>query len=391
MFKNFRTVFALFAILAFVLVSCKDNSTDPSNMPTITSINPAIINSNDIVTISGSNFGSERDTNYVLFNGIKAIEYTSWSSTEIKVKAPAGISSGNVKVLVDGNTSNNFAYTLPKPTAPLGVRATSIDSITVKIAFDRSLSEDTVIFKKYIITVNGDSVNERTKTELKEVNIDKLANGTKLVQGTEYTLGVYALYTNGEKSDAVTVVWSPADYLGLTDAEQPVRLYENASSFGSGLRIYDPETGKPLPLKVTTSKADWNVGIEVANDEVTFGSANNVWLDKTESTYPASIDIITMGFVNNLSDWTRSANLNTGFVYGENSINLDQTPIPDGSIGKNIVICCKIPTATAGQVNYAKILFKRGSNDKFLQGDSPNRYLECVISYQKVVNKPYAK
>jgi hypothetical protein len=78
-------------------------------------------------------------------------------------------------------------------------------------------------------------------------------------------------------------------------------------------------------------------------------------------------------------------------VYVEDKINLDQLDVPNGAPGDNVVICCKIPTQTQGVYNYAKILFKRGNDGKFLQGESPDRYVECVVSYQKVTNTPYAR
>ena len=40
--------------------------------------------------------------------------------------------------------------------------------------------------------------------------------------------------------------------------------------------------------------------------------------------------------------------------------------------------------------NYAKVLVKY-NNGSFLQGTSPNRYVEFEISYQKVTGVPYAK
>jgi hypothetical protein len=87
---------------------------------------------------------------------------------------------------------------------------------------------------------------------------------------------VFALYTNHEKSDTIFIEWSPAYRLNETDAEQPVRLYEGASDFGSGLMIFDPATLTPKVLKISTSKVDCNVAIQDIEDEVHFGSANSV-------------------------------------------------------------------------------------------------------------------
>jgi len=66
----------------------------------------------DIITISGSSFGLNRDTSFISFNNIKAIEYTSWNDTLIKVKVPAGTISGKVWVKTKELKSNEMAFKL---------------------------------------------------------------------------------------------------------------------------------------------------------------------------------------------------------------------------------------------------------------------------------------
>ncbi|MFC2130902.1 SUMF1/EgtB/PvdO family nonheme iron enzyme [Bacteroidota bacterium] len=58
------------------------------------------------VGIEGSNFGDERGSNFVTFNGIAAEEYTSWRDKKIVAIIPTGATSGDVIVYVDGLKSN---------------------------------------------------------------------------------------------------------------------------------------------------------------------------------------------------------------------------------------------------------------------------------------------
>lgn len=83
--------------------------------PTISSVNPTSGSVGQLVTITGTNFGSAQGTSTVTFNGVAATP-TSWSAASIAVPVPAGASSGNVVVTVGGTSSNGFAFTVT--TAP---------------------------------------------------------------------------------------------------------------------------------------------------------------------------------------------------------------------------------------------------------------------------------
>lgn len=82
--------------------------------PTITSISPNVVNIGDIITISGSNFGSSQGTSYVSFNNINGTDYLYWNDNQIKVKVPTGLSSGKVRVsvTVSGVKSNEVEITI---------------------------------------------------------------------------------------------------------------------------------------------------------------------------------------------------------------------------------------------------------------------------------------
>lgn len=92
-----------------------------SKMPKISSINPASVTSGTEIMIRGEYFGGNRGTNNVYFRGgdvlqgnyysLSAVDYPSWSDTEIRVRVPAGVNAdGAVSVIVDGRRSNEVEY-----------------------------------------------------------------------------------------------------------------------------------------------------------------------------------------------------------------------------------------------------------------------------------------
>jgi hypothetical protein len=63
------------------------------------------------VTISGSNFRSTQGSSTVTFNGTAATP-TSWNATSIVVPVPAGATTGNVVIVVLGQTSAGVLFTV---------------------------------------------------------------------------------------------------------------------------------------------------------------------------------------------------------------------------------------------------------------------------------------
>lgn len=94
------------------------------NSPTITSLSSSTGRVGDEITITGTNFEANRadGDSYVSFGSIQvsnAGDYTSWSSTQIKVLVPTNaLTLGDVSVTVGANTSSTKPFTvLPKITS----------------------------------------------------------------------------------------------------------------------------------------------------------------------------------------------------------------------------------------------------------------------------------
>lgn len=70
------------------------------------------------ITINGANFGSTRGSSTVKFNTATATSYASWSASQIKVKVPAGATTGQVKVITEQGTSNGVTFTVVNGGSP---------------------------------------------------------------------------------------------------------------------------------------------------------------------------------------------------------------------------------------------------------------------------------
>lgn len=97
----------------FVIVSCKkDNNTiqTPEPSPTVTTISPQAGPKNTVVTIMGTNFGTNTTALKVFFNGVQGTVQTA-TTTEITATVPAGAGSGVVKVEKNSAQVNGPIFT----------------------------------------------------------------------------------------------------------------------------------------------------------------------------------------------------------------------------------------------------------------------------------------
>lgn len=84
---------------------------DPEEV-VISSLTPNTGSIGSVATLTGTGFGTCRSRSVVSFNGVTAKDIVSWKDTEIKVKVPAGASTGNVTVTRDEMGSNGMKFTV---------------------------------------------------------------------------------------------------------------------------------------------------------------------------------------------------------------------------------------------------------------------------------------
>ncbi len=82
--------------------------------PSITTLSPNFGVIGVAVTITGANFGAAQGSTTVTFDGAPA-SVTSLSSTQIVTQVPAGATTGNVIVTVNGSASNGIFFTVMVP------------------------------------------------------------------------------------------------------------------------------------------------------------------------------------------------------------------------------------------------------------------------------------
>ena len=126
--------------------------------PTIASVNPASGPIGGTVTITGTNFGTAQGTSTVTFNGTVAT-VTSWTAASLTTKVPAGATTGNLVVTVDGVVSNGANFTVAPPPVIAGLNPTSAPvsgNVTITgTNFGTTQANSTVTFNGAVATVTS--------------------------------------------------------------------------------------------------------------------------------------------------------------------------------------------------------------------------------------------
>ena len=144
------------------MLGCK-KSTPPTpllTLPSISSISPSSGNAGTTVTITGSNFETTASDNTVKFNGMAAT-VTSASSTSLIVIAPAGGSTGTIRVSTSSGSVNGPTFTYLALQVPTIVSITPDSAsvgTTVTITgtnFKTTATDNTVKFNGVVATVTS--------------------------------------------------------------------------------------------------------------------------------------------------------------------------------------------------------------------------------------------
>ena len=85
--------------------------------PRISSVSPRTVQTNTVVTVSGSNFGSSRGSSSVRIGSvtIPSSAFTSWSSSRIRFRIPLNTPPGNLTVRTSEGTSNSIRLQITSP------------------------------------------------------------------------------------------------------------------------------------------------------------------------------------------------------------------------------------------------------------------------------------
>lgn len=270
-------------------------------------------------------------------------------------------------------TSDPSQILLPGP--PQNLRATAIDTATLKFKWD--VSADVGVVQRYVYTL----------TDSKYRVID---SGSVGPQTTEYIRSgleageVYRLTIWSESADTVgpkaSLSWSPALVFKTVNGD-PIKITPS----NPGLTFYDALLQAPKTSGMS-GITDWDVAIYFASD--------TLWLTPPKQ-YPPVVRDET--FDRNIlksvsfSDLVFVGVSSVDEMYGSQAFS---NGIFDGKVkdlknySQNVGFVLKIVSQT-GETRYAKILLKN-VNGSFLQGSGGEEYVECEIAYQLTPEIPYA-
>lgn len=277
--------------------------------------------------------------------------------------------------------------TKEKPAAPSNLMALSVNETTIHLKYDKSASETNSLFQDYFLTYweIGATGNPMTMAVAKGVNPIAV---TGLSEGKIYQFELVARYTNNENSEtSAKVKWSPAARFIKTVNEAPIRIYETASDFGSGLQIYFANEDGPR-ARTTKDGAEWDLGVRTVGNTIMFGSATKLEYNYTGTPQPTFMlnDYFLADALNSVFDSKAMDEGDRNTMYTERTIDLATVA---GT--QNAIFYVRKYQPGKTRYNYAKIMVERDASGGFLHGNTPNRHLIMHISYQKVEDVPYAK
>lgn len=272
----------------------------------------------------------------------------------------------------------------PKPQPISNLQATSIDTNTIKLMYDLSPSETNALFQDYQLVVTPG-----TNPPVVITKGNNLVQLTNLDEGTIYTISIVARYTNDSVSTPVSIEWSPATRFELNNNDALIRVYESASDLGNGLRLFSPAPDNAPRTYTVANGANWDLGLYTKDSKLVFGSATKI--DYKYPTMPAPTQMLDEVFnTNSLNELFDSNAMNAGArdsKYAETTFDLTSPTYTN-----NLVFYVRKYEPGNTRYNYAKVLVKKNPNGAgYLQGSSPNRYIEMQISYQKTPDVPFAK
>ena len=90
---------------------------ESASLPRITSVSPRQVQYNQVVTVTGSNFGASRGSSTMRIGSIAlpSSALASWSNTRIRFRVPTNVRSGNVTVRTSAGTSNAIGLGITSP------------------------------------------------------------------------------------------------------------------------------------------------------------------------------------------------------------------------------------------------------------------------------------
>ena len=264
--------------------------------------------------------------------------------------------------------------------APTNLRASSADEALI-LRWDPSVSEGQDNFGGYKIRVlNQDSGNSDI------VNAPRGSGYTitNLQNGTRYLINVWAVTSmDKESASPVSIEWAPAIRRDVNQLGEPIRVYATTSTaFNSAVDLYNAsgiceviqQSGQEFKdrgdLYVYAPNATSNF-LEIRSPS----TANNKGMVTQFSSVSYNADALDDQVA------TTSPRAST---YDKQEVSITNADVDMGKIVYGRL-------SRGNNYCYFRLLVKRGSNGKLVQGSGVDRYLEFDVSFQHIRDVPFAK
>ena len=265
-------------------------------------------------------------------------------------------------------------------TAPTNLRASSADEALI-LRWDPSTSEGQDNFGGYKIRV--------LDQETSEANIVNAPRGSgytieNLKNGTRYLMNVWAVTTAGKESASpVSIEWAPAIRRSQNQSGDPVRVYATTSTqFNSAVDLFNASgITEVIPQSGQDFKDRGDFYVYAPNATSNFleirspSTANNQGMVTQFSSVTYDADALDEQVA------TTSPRTST---YTKQEMTITNADVTTGK-----VIYGRL--SRGNNYYYFRLLVKRGSNGKMVQGSGVDRFLEFDISYQHIRDVPFAK
>jgi len=265
---------------------------------------------------------------------------------------------------------------------PTNLRAYSASETSVGLAWVASADENSssVLNPAYTIRVK-DSAGANILQTVTAVKGQTSLIVSGLTEGAVYRFVAKTNVASGAvTNDSVTVRWAPAKRReGEGTSTTPIQVFETASSFPSGLDVFNTTSNGPVTYSITganNSLVDLYVATDASSQDLLVRSASLSTIGTPKTTFFSTV------------------------THNADDLNDPQVAPPDASTFSTLEVRISgaATGATTGKIlwgrtqenNYFRILVERNGASLFF-GSSPDRFLKAKISYQSVPGVIYAR
>ncbi|ASU34160.1 IPT/TIG domain-containing protein [Mucilaginibacter xinganensis] len=304
--KNFTPVLRI-AVSCFLIVSAiisckKDNQTNPppAVKPVVTNVQPKDPMPGDVVTITGTGFGSIA-TDVKVTIGAQVVTITSVTTTEIKFTLPAGITAGDIAVAIKNVIANNTdpqkATITPKPSLVPAATITSINPTSGKVGdvvtitgtnFSATATDDVVKFNGVTATVSAATTTALTVSVPATATTGTISLSVKsaaIITGPSFTINTSTGGTGspinyikvlGGTATVSKIASAPAEIGAMVvDKKNNVLYYADYTVFAASHAgtVYKLKLDGSAPTPLTTDSrinTVFNLGVDATGNVIVF-------------------------------------------------------------------------------------------------------------------------